>query len=495
MWSEAAEAWLARQESRATPWLALLCGLLLLEVGPWWSSTPDSVLYLSMARSLARSGELTSLGSTHTGLPPGYAVLLAPAFWLSDRPFWVIAIVQWLLGVAVIFLLHAWARRVTPGRALLTTGLVAVNVSFWMLVRRPLSEICFLVLLLASANSMDAVLEASRPKTLALRGIIACGLLAAAVLVREAAIVLIGGFAVAAVLARRSGDRSRFAGLVVALTAGLGIACLVAFVGYDLSTLAANGAQRVVGSHLDGFLDPRSTFAEKLGEGFRLRVAEIGRLVVPGMFKAYGPPGIWLDANMAIEGACALVVLAGWLRLVRTTRAVLVLALPFYFALHSAWAFDAGTRYMLPMLPVIVASLAALVERRSDRLRIAALAVVAHLGVTLGYHLSRELPRAHECHRLWPTVDRVAAGTGPADGEIAALSVPECAALMLSFTLDRPVARDPTTVAAIAWLVTGSPVDAPSGFRLRDEVDSLKLWQREAHAVAASSFENATDRN
>lgn len=471
MWSAAAESWLARQNERPAPWLALFAALLLLEVTPWWSPTPDSVLYLSMARSLARTGELAALGARHTGLPPGYPLLLAPLFVIAERPFLAIAIAQWLLAAGALVLVHRWARRTAPAAALGVTAMVAVNVSVWMLVRRPLSEISFLVLLLAAASALDRLVEASSRRERNARAAASLALLGTAMLVREAAIVLAFGFAIAA---WRRGARAPGNRLVVAVVAAVAVTGLALVIARDLAISASTAEPRLFGTHLDGFLDPRSSLAAKLHEGLRLRIAEIGRLLIPGMFKAYGPPGVWLEPNLIVEAVAALAAIAGWTRRARAATSVLELSAPFYLALHAAWPFDAGTRYLTPLLPVLALSLWPWIEQRADRLRLTALVVVAHLAVTLGYHTTRELPRARACDRLWPAIDRVAADVGASPASTSGL--PECASLMLSFALDRPVERDAVAPSS-DWLVAaGEP--APAAFARAADAPPFTLWHR-----------------
>ena len=51
-----------------------------------------------------------------------------------------------------------------------------------------------------------------------------------------------------------------------------------------------------------GIIDTASqaTWAQMAMEGLQLRVAETGRLLLPGMAKAYGKQGNWLNINMVI---------------------------------------------------------------------------------------------------------------------------------------------------------------------------------------------------
>ena len=61
------------------------------------------------------------------------------------------------------------------------------------------------------------------------------------------------------------------------------------------------------------------------------------------------------------------------------------------------------------MLPVLVVSLWPWLERSRRPLSLLAVLLVAHLAVTVGYTLTREIPRARECDRQWPAVTALAA--------------------------------------------------------------------------------------
>ena len=61
----------------------------LLLISGDWKPDPDSVNYLSMARSLAAHHGLQRLSSPQWYYAPLYPVLISPAFWTGPRPFWV----------------------------------------------------------------------------------------------------------------------------------------------------------------------------------------------------------------------------------------------------------------------------------------------------------------------------------------------------------------------------------------------------------------------
>ncbi len=476
------EAWLARQERRPTPWLAALALLLAAQVSPWLILTPDSVVYLSMARSIARSGDVEAFGGAHTGHPPGYPLLLSGAFHFAERPFVQISILHWCLAALLLVGLYRWARRTAPSAPLLVTGLVLVNVSFWMQLRRPLSELCFLAVAMWAATSLQHVLQARSLRSALARTAPAVATVLALGLIREAGILLVAGFGLSAALGSRDAPRAlRLAAFL--LVAAAGSAGIIAFVHHDLTTAAAaGGGEGMLGTHLAGLLDPGPALRERLLEGIRLRIYEVGRLVVPGMFKSYAADGRWLDWNTAVYVPLFCLFVTGWWRLARRTHDVLCLTFPFYLSLYVLWPFDAGTRYLFPMLPVLVASLAALLPGDfRHRLTVLALLLVAHLGVTLGYLAIREIPRARACHQQWAEITAIGAVMDADRGRVFALGGPECAAWMLSFAVDRPVRRV-TTAAEVGprarWILAPAELPVPPGFRTRLRPGAYELLER-----------------
>ena len=83
-----------RGGERMPLWLLALVGLFALQVSPLWYTTPDSVRYLSIARHIAAGSGIADLDNAAPCFPPGYPLLIAPAFLASARPFLAIAAIQ-----------------------------------------------------------------------------------------------------------------------------------------------------------------------------------------------------------------------------------------------------------------------------------------------------------------------------------------------------------------------------------------------------------------
>ncbi|HUW58534.1 MAG TPA: hypothetical protein VMZ92_18000, partial [Planctomycetota bacterium] len=76
-------------------WVCLAAMLVValtlgLNVIPHWIPTPDSALYLSLARSLVRGEGYQADGIPHTLVLPGYPVMLAAIFRVAGEDFLVV---------------------------------------------------------------------------------------------------------------------------------------------------------------------------------------------------------------------------------------------------------------------------------------------------------------------------------------------------------------------------------------------------------------------
>ena len=101
---------------------------------------------------------------------------------------------------------------------------------------------------------------------------------------------------------------------------------------------------------------PGQSIVGQIVEGIRRQSAEVGRLLVPGMFRTYARQGEWLNINTWVFSVVFLLVTIGWWKFVKRTADPLALTFPFHFAACVAWPVDTGTRLTAPMLPVLAAS-------------------------------------------------------------------------------------------------------------------------------------------
>jgi hypothetical protein len=304
-----------------------------------------------------------------------------------------------------------------------------------------LSEIAFMTFMIWTVVALDSALEAEGGGSRAIRAGIGTVLLAALVLIREPGILFGAGFAIAVLLNIRVGKLRWSEGLgAVTEVSAPAAAAVAGFLMYDRAT-ARVAPSRVFGTHLSGFLDPTIPMAPRVIEGLRLRISEVGRLVFPGMFKTYAAHGQWFNINVFIYIAVFTLIAVGWWRLIRLRRDVFATTIPLYFALYVVWAFDADTRYLLPLLPAIMVSLWFAVESMTHYpLTVMATLLVLHLAVAIGYWTAVEIPRAYQCNRQWAVAEAFATDIKDQPGLIVAThQVPQCTRLMLSFLIDRPV--------------------------------------------------------
>ncbi len=277
------------------------------------------------------------------------------------------------------------------------------------------------------------------------------------------------------------GRISRSRALLLTLGVGLPAALAVAgVVRLDRAMAAASGAA----TYVDQIVDPSLPWVDQLCEGLRLRISEVGRLTLPGMFKAYARRGEWLNVNMAVYVPLALVLLIGWVKWVRRTGDVFALALPFYLALYVVWPFDQATRFMVPMLPLLLACAWSALERLGPyRPRIFRALLVGHLAAALGYWLVIDLPRAWQDRAQWPAVRQMAAVLRADRGPVLADEMSTDAQWMLQFALDRRVGEHSPGAAVAAdvrWIVTQNAAADFAGFVPHTQAGKYRVLRREA---------------
>jgi hypothetical protein len=464
-------------QSHSGWWLSIYAFFLLIQVSNWWYPTPDSVAYLSIARSIAAGHGLLNLGYRHIGYPPGYPLLISVAFFQQSPPFLAISVMNWIMAVLFMFGLYRWTYRLAAEAAPLLTGLTMLNVTFWIYYRRTLTELAFMTVMIWTVNALDRALEERSAWGRALFTALGCVLAVYLSMIREVGVLIVMAFAAALCLCvYQKRLRLRDAIAMIAGVAVPAAAAVLAFILYDLSTY--QGPRSFVATHLSGFLNPRMPFDELIPEGIRLQISAIGRIMIPGMFKAYAHS--WITLDTVIYLLAAVIIAIGWIRLLRHRVEVLAYTLPLYLGLYSIWGFDADTRYVLPILPILVVSLWCWLEPYRDfRLTIVAVLLIANLGVAIGYWRAIELPRSRECNEQWPEVNRMAHTIDSDPGPVAAADkVPECVRLMLSFTLDRPVAdlsNDAAALQTSKWLLANARQQEPTGYREDSQVAAYKL--------------------
>jgi hypothetical protein len=474
---------------RPACWLAVAAMLLALQVKWWWQPCPDALSYLSIARHMAH-GELQLLGSPHVRMAPGYPLLIAPAFLLSDRPFLIIAIIHFALALAFMAAVYVWFRRVAGSAAAPLTALVMCCACLWQYYRYAVSELAFMAALMWAAYALDRLLRAATRRQVAVWAAASVGLTVMAAFTRQVGVLLLCGFAAALLVRALRGEIAwrRAVGLAALVGAPVSAAVL-ALVGWDhaMAQRAGDGAK----SYAQYLAADHMTPLQQVVEGIRLRTSE-SRLVIPGMYKAYARTGQWLNPLTPFYLVVSTALAWAWWKKARELGDLLLYTLPAYVALYVVWPFDQGGRYMLPMLPVLVLCLWALLERLPQWRFTALLALVAaHAAASLVYW-ARDLQFA-QYHRHWPEVARLAEPLrcGPNTvGWCDPDDLPQLKGykLMLAYEINRPL----TEVAAhqpmgprVRWLVAPWPPPEVEGFVPRTAAGALALLERANGPVAA----------
>ncbi len=473
---------------RRRTWCALLvAALLAMQISPWWRPTPDASAYLSMARSLATSGHMTRFGDPQWYYAPGYPTLISPAFLTGDRPFLVISLIHFGIGLTLMLGLYLWARQVASEAAMPVTALVMVNVGLWEHYRRTISELAFMAALAWLAWALSKVRRASFPRQKLAWVATSVLLLAALCAVRQIGLLVVFGFGTVMVL--DAATRRRSWAEAITFTAVVALPATVLVLAFVLREHA------LVRTAFDNttYLTQLTDQHVDIPEGLRLRIGEIGRLLLPGMMKAYGRPHDWLNINALLYLILAAFIAPGWWRAARRTTDPLVVTLPFYFAFYILWPFDQGVRFMLPLLPVLWLSVWHMLEvLPRGRGLVVVLLVVAHLGVAIGYWV-RELAKVRQLDGLWPEVMTVSQPLGRRDTVVATQGIPAEQQLMLWVALDRMLknANGPQDIEdRTDCVIAGVDAPHPRGFVQQRVVGRYILLCREAPRETISRVRN-----
>ncbi len=439
-------------------------------------------------RSLASGATPTNLGSRNLVFGIGYPAIISLAFLASASPFLLVTAINAALAAAYLAGIVIWARRQAPAAAW-PVALVAVgNVIVLAMFRRALSEAAFMAALVWFVVLLPTFREPVRPRRLLASAL----MLVALVLVRPTGILFAAGWAMLLALQVRSGTLAlRRAALFAAVVIAPAALALASALVYSRVMEARENA--FAWSNLDVFTRsgraPATEFPDgplylQCLEGLRVRVSEVGRLTVPGMFGSYGRAGDWRDPNLLVYGPLFVLVWLGWWRIVRQRPDAYVLTFPLYFALHVYWPFNQAGRCFAPLVPLLLLCFwRALDARPGWRLPLAQVLVAAHLAVALGHWLAFDRPLALRQASHWPEVCRLSEPIRTAGGAVQTARGLDPVPLQLQFLLDRPV-RVPSAADSVdpdvAWLVL--PADAPprEGFRPEATAGPYQLLRRAA---------------
>jgi hypothetical protein len=512
------EGWLESTNRHARLWLALFAALMAVQISPWLYPTVDGCLYMKTAREFVTA---SSLADFRCLVPPGYPALITPAFLFGNRPFLEIAVLQWILSIAMIVGVYVWSRRQFPSAAVMLTAAVVVNISLWAYYRRPTKEIATLAALIWTVNLMHRLLDERRVWRIVALTAIAALLTAYVSLMRYTVVTLTVGFALAAAWMawRRTFGWSR----AIAMSGVIGVVTAVTLAGwlyYDRTYGAGgiylnevmsvyknqpsrrahshgagqNGTSQNEGDQTDDDADSGETDtvsadvhgrAARFLQGMIYRINDIGCLCVPGLWKASVEPWQLPGPSMLVFLGLGAVLVVGWWKMVRRRIDVLVLTFPAYFLLYSHWVCDQpGGRFMLPMLPILFAcvwyGLRTFFPGRATI--VFGLLIGVHLAQAGGYWLLVDAPRAYANDKQWALVDRLAGQIRDREGEVALASAveQECHGLWLELQWTSPLRNlEMQFGPRVVWIVEPAGQRPPRGFSVKRVDGAVQLACRD----------------
>jgi hypothetical protein len=519
------QGWIEATNRHPRPWLALFAVLMAVQISPWLYPTVDGCLYMKTARDFLT---VPSLSEFRCLVPPGYPALIAPAFLFGNRPFLVIALLQWVLSLALIGGVYVWARRQFPHVAVLLTAAVMVNISLWTYYRRPTKEVATLALLMWTVNLMHRLLDERRLGRVVALTALAAFCTAYVCLMRYTVITLTLGFGSAAAWLAWQ----RFFGWkrAVAMSAAVGLvaACTLAGWLYYDRTYGAGGiylrevmsvyshqAPRIDKHRLHrGEVDDQSNDSNeavvddesaahspplRFLQGMIYRINDIGCLCVPGLWKSSIEPWELPGPSMLAFLGLMVVLGIGWWQIVRRRLDVLALTFPAYFLLYSHWVCDQpGGRFMLPMLPIILAcawcGLTTLLRQRATV--VFGLLIGLHLAQAGGYWLAFDAPRARANDHNWSLVDRLAGQIRERQGEVAlATSVEQgCHGLWLELDWCYPLRNlEMQFSPRVVWIVEPAGSQPPPNFSVKRVDGPVQLACRNPKPTAPPTGQASAD--
>ena len=317
-------------------------------LGSWCVLTPDSITYLTTARTLIETGHYPTV---HLMRPPGFPTLIAPLLAVGDTPFLPLRIGLSLCWAVTSLLTYLLFRRGLGDRLAWIAGLlVALNTVLLMQSTVVLSEMLFLPL---SLGVLLVTAGWGRGSAGGWMAIFLAGLLAAAaIMVRSVGVVLLVAPVILLVIdgSRRPLRRLARAALFVASAS---IPLLVWQVrqsafptgdSYGRTWTTAREAEHTDASGL-------ALQFERLGRFGPMRLEEIKEAILPSRlaWRAFQPPfdGV---TTLLVGGFFLAISLVRIIRELSPTDVYFLL----FLLLLSLWPWDEGVRLVVPLIPLLI---------------------------------------------------------------------------------------------------------------------------------------------
>lgn len=342
-------------------WLCLIVvcfGVAFTTLGDWAVLSPDSFGYLTVAKSLAETGELPAQRLT---LPPGLSLLLAPLMWMSDAPLLLIRallIAGWAAGCVLtcVYYRRELGTRWAIGAALI----VATCPAFLTQSAFVLSELVFVPFVMGSLVAMQSWRQAARLRVVR---VLLCGVLvAAAIMVRTMGVALLP-IGIVILLSRRGGSWGRRV-LLVGLFLITPLISQLAWSWRNSQFEGGYGYREILTHARRGESSDAGPIALQFDRATRYgpeRLGTIEQAVIPNRlgWRLLQPP-LYSPMRWLVGGGL-LLVCAYRMFARRSVADAFVLLL---FGVLAIWPWNEGPRFVLPMVPVFAGSCLALLVGR-----------------------------------------------------------------------------------------------------------------------------------
>ncbi len=177
--------------------------LYLLSVMPIWRPTPDSALYLSLARSLADGDGYLFNGKFHGIVTPGLPMILAALRLACGECFWVFNLFISLCALGTLWLIYVVIRRLAgSGLALAVVLMTAFSYTFYLAAHKIITDIVFSLIFWATLYCYLRWREGGARWL-----VMAAGLSLAGVFVRAPGLLVLGALALGVLLTPRKSER------------------------------------------------------------------------------------------------------------------------------------------------------------------------------------------------------------------------------------------------------------------------------------------------
>ena len=175
---------------------------------------------------------------------------------------------------------------------------------------------------------------------------------------------------------------------------------LIGFLAHE--TMATSG-HLIRGTYISGLVPFESqSMLQMLQSGLHKRISDVGRLLIPGMFKAYSTHESWLHITMFIYLPLFIAIAIAWYKQIRAKSEMLLWGLVPYLLLHINYSrFFDGARFLTPMLPVILLLAWVLLGTfKSARHGMLLILFVLHASIIIGLAI-REQPKLTKIQEQW----------------------------------------------------------------------------------------------